>query len=94
MSEYINVNWELYKKVPFNNPNACPDCWAIWLHWCTWKRIEWLIPLLPNSFPWNYWINESIEETCAWDSMPETFPWSGQKMWMLYCNCKKCSPIF
>ena len=32
------------------------------------------------------------DQSCLWDSMPETFPGSGMKIGQLSCPCPKCSP--
>ena len=82
MSDYININWQQYKKVT----KWCSECWAEWLHNCSGKKYPWSDkPFLIDQ------IEELWEDHCAWDSMPETFPWSWIKIWWLVCNCKRCT---
>ena len=80
--EYININWEQYKKVT----NKCSTCGKEmnWVHWCSWPDY-WNGTIAIN-------IVDNAKSDCLWDSMPETTPWSWIKLWALSCPCRKCSP--
>ena len=85
MEDIININWEQYRKIT----NKCSTCWkVVWneVHFCSWP-----------DYPWkNYPIHVNQQKTtwnqsCLWDSMPETYPWSWMKIWGLVCPCPKCT---
>lgn len=36
---------------------------------------------------------EKVKQTCLWDNIEETHPWSWIKIALLVCTCPKCNTI-
>ena len=88
MEDIININWEQYKKINTKCSTCGKQLILNELHLCSWP-----------DYPWKnntIYINtqNTGDEPCLWDSMPETFPWSWIKLWWLVCTCKKCTIVY
>ena len=38
----------------------CPNCWAIWLHWCVWKHYPWYSTSISAQWAWCMWCNKYV----------------------------------
>ena len=62
---YKNKNLENTKqecpKCKAEKEWRCPNCWAIWLHWCVWKHYPWKPTSIAAQWAWCMWCNKYVQ---------------------------------